>query len=158
MSATYRFITVWSIEAPIEAVWDVLFDAQTWPSWWRYVEKVEESEPGDARGLGARRLLTWRTRLPYKIAFDAVVTHVERPVSLEATVSGELEGTGRWTLSGAGAATDVRYDWNVRATKRWMDWLAPVARPIFEWNHNSVMRRGGEALARRLDARFLGMR
>ena len=156
--ATYRFVTEWTIEAPIEAVWEVLFDTQDWPSWWAYVEAVVELEPGDETGLGARRHLTWKTRLPYKISFDARVTHVEPPVALEAAVSGEVDGSGRWTLSGDGTTTKVHYDWNVRTTKRWMEWLAPLARPVFAWNHNSVMKRGGEALARKLGARFLGMR
>ena len=34
-----------------------------------------------------------------------------------------------------------------------MKTLAPVARPVFEYNHNVVMRWGGEGLARRLGAR-----
>jgi len=33
--------------------------------------------------------------------------------------------------------------------------LAPLARPIFEWNHNGVMRAGGEGLARHLGVRLL---
>jgi hypothetical protein len=49
----------------------------------------------------------------------------------------------------------VTYDWNVRTTKRWMNVLAPVARPAFEYNHNVVMRRGGEGLAQRLGCRLI---
>jgi hypothetical protein len=36
-----------------------------------------------------------------------------------------------------------------------MNLLAPVARPVFKWNHDYVMQRGGEALARRLGARLV---
>jgi hypothetical protein len=36
-----------------------------------------------------------------------------------------------------------------------MNLLAPLARPLFEHNHNVVMRWGGEGLARRLGARLL---
>jgi hypothetical protein len=36
-----------------------------------------------------------------------------------------------------------------------MNALAPFARPVFEWNHNAIMRRGGEGLARRLGTRLL---
>jgi uncharacterized membrane protein len=155
--AAYDFVTVWRIVAPTEAVWDALFQIEQWPSWWDHVKSVVELEPGDENGLGARRHLIWRTRLPYELAFDAQVTHVERPSALEAIVNGDVEGSGRWTLFRDGAVTKVRYDWNVRTTKRWMDWSAPLARPIFEWNHDSVMERGGEALARKLGASFLGM-
>jgi hypothetical protein len=47
-------------------------------------------------------------------------------------------------------ATIVRYDWNVETTKRWMNLLTPIARPLFEWNHNVVMNWGAEGLAKRL--------
>jgi hypothetical protein len=38
-----------------------------------------------------------------------------------------------------------------------MNLLAPIARPVFKWNHDYVMQRGGEALARRLGARLVGV-
>ena len=155
--ATYRFVTTWRLDAPIEAVWDVLHRTGDWPTWWPYVIRVDELEPGDATGLGARQRLTWRTRLPYTLAFEARVTRIEPPTLLEAEVQGELEGFGLWTLSEEGSVTAVRYEWNVRTTKPWMNWLAPLARPVFAWNHVSVMERGGQALARRLGVGFLGM-
>ena len=51
--------------------------------------------------------------------------------------------------------TAVTYEWNVRTTKAWMNLLAPVARPVFAYNHDVVMRWGGEGLARRLDCKLL---
>ena len=47
--------------------------------------------------------------------------------------------------------TTVRYDWKVETTKRWMNLIAPIARPLFSWNHDVVMGWGGEGLAKRLD-------
>jgi len=49
-----------------------------------------------------------------------------------------------------GEITTVRYDWKVETTKQWMNLLAPIARPFFNWNHNVVMGWGGEGLAKRL--------
>ena len=49
----------------------------------------------------------------------------------------------------------VLYDWRVSTTKPWMNALGPVARPVFEYNHDVVMRWGGEGLARRLGCRLL---
>jgi hypothetical protein len=69
--------------------------------------------------------------------------------------SGELEGTGTWRLFEQEGVTAVVYDWRVRSTKRWMNMLAPVARPVFEYNHDVVMRWGGEGLARRLGVELL---
>ncbi len=42
------------------------------------------------------------------------------------------------------------YEWNVSTGKRWMNAVAPLARPVFAWNHDLVMRWGGEGLAREL--------
>ena len=47
------------------------------------------------------------------------------------------------------------YEWNVRTARAWMNRLAPVARPVFAWNHDVVMRQGADGLARLLDARLL---
>ena len=65
------------------------------------------------------------------------------------------EGRGLWRLSTDGSETIVRYDWSVETTKRWMNLLAPIARPLFEWNHNVVMSWGAKGLAERLGARVV---
>jgi hypothetical protein len=38
-----------------------------------------------------------------------------------------------------------------------MNLLAPVARPLFKWNHDQIMRQGAEGMARLLNARLLGL-
>ncbi|HLE64007.1 MAG TPA: hypothetical protein VI750_12735 [Pyrinomonadaceae bacterium] len=35
-------------------------------------------------------------------------------------------------------------------TKAWMNLLAPLARPLFSWNHDVVMGWGGEGLKKQL--------
>lgn len=153
--ADYTFITTWQIDAPIEAVWEAIYHSERWPTWWKGVERVVDLEQGDENGLGHLRRYTWKSQLPYRLVFDMRTTRIERPVALEGAASGELEGTGRWQLSQEGPITTVRYEWKVRTTKPWMNVLAPIARPFFEWNHNVVMRQGGEGLARLLGAHLL---
>ena len=148
--AEYHFVSMWQIQAPIERVWEEIYHAERWPIWWKYVVRVDELESGAADGVGARRRLLFRTRLPYTLGFDVRVTCVQPPSKLEAQATGELEGTGRWTLTSADGGTLVRYYWDIRTTRRWMNLLAPVARPVFSWNHDELMREGGEGLARRL--------
>ena len=150
--AEYHFVSIWQVQAPIERVWEEIYHAECWPSWWRYVVGVEELEPGAADGVGKRLRLLFRTRLPYTLGFDVRVTRVQRPSELEAEATGELEGTGRWTLTPADGGTLVRYNWDIRTTRWWMNLLAPVARPMFSWNHDQLMREGGQSLARHLGA------
>ena len=126
-----------------------------WPEWWRGVEAVEELAPGDENNVGSRYRIHWRSRLPYPLAFEFDVDEVERPVTMAGRASGELAGTGRWRLFEAEGVTAVVYEWNVATTKRWMNLLSPIARPVFAWNHDVVMGWGGEGLARRVGARLL---
>ena len=150
--AEYHFVSTWQIQAPIERVWEEIYHTERWPSWWKYVVGVDEVEPGGADGVGKRQHLLFRTRLPYTLGFDARATRVQPPSALEAEATGELEGTGRWALTPADGGTLVRYSWDIRTTKWWMNLLAPAARPAFNWNHDELMREGGESLARRLGA------
>jgi uncharacterized protein YndB with AHSA1/START domain len=151
----YAFVTKWRFDAPIEKVWDVIYDSLRWSDWWKYVKRVEEIQAGDEQGIGAIRRQTWTTRLPYSFTFDTRIVRVEKPHLLEAVASGDLNGTGRWTLSEDGRFTSVRYDWNVRTAKNWMNLIAPIAKPFFAWNHDAVMRAGGLGLARALGAKLI---
>jgi Polyketide cyclase / dehydrase and lipid transport len=148
--ADYRFKTLWRVGAPIEAVWDAINDSARWHEWWRGVERVGRVEAGNGDGVGNVERFAWRSRLPYVLRFDMRVTTVRPPVELRATAVGELTGEGHWRLYRSADGTLVRYDWNVRTTRWWMNLLAPVARPLFVWNHDAVMQWGGEGLERRL--------
>ena len=151
----YKFVTVWRIEAPIEAVWEAIYHSETWPTWWGSVRRVTDVAPGDDSGIGHVRRYVWRSRLPYDLVFEVKTTRIQRPGLLEGTSQGELVGTGTWDLSHDAGVTTVRNTWEVRTTKRWMNALAPVARPLFAWNHAYSMHQGGEGLASLLGARLV---
>jgi len=155
--AEYRLTTVWRIEAPVQQVYDAICRPVRWPSWWWGVKNVVELRPGDDRGVGRLLHCTWKGLLPYGLTFTVQVVRVLPLVALEAIASGELEGIGRWLFSQEGSITAVCYEWQVRTTRLWMNVLAPIAAPLFEWNHNVIMREGGEGLARLLDARLISL-
>lgn len=148
--ADYEFITIWRVKAPLEKVWDLIFHSEEWPAWWRGVERVEKLKDGDPNNVGAVHRYTWKSKLPYRLIFDVKTTRVEPMTTLEGEAIGELQGLGRWHLSSEGGITTVRYDWKVQTTKSWMNYLAPIARPFFKWNHDVVMGWGEEGLANRL--------
>jgi hypothetical protein len=151
----FRFVTLWCIEAPLEAVCDAISHSLCWPQWWRNVESVEELVPGDASGIGSVRRYTWRGLLPYRLTFDIRVVHAEPLNTVAGIASGDVEGQGRWSFSSDGRVTSARFEWQIRTVPVGMNLLALVARPLIKWNHDGVMRRGGEALARRLNARLV---
>ncbi len=88
--------------------------------------------------------------------FDMRVTELDQPHRMAGVATGELEGTGIWTLNQEGPLARAHYEWRVRVTKPWMQLAAPLARPIFAWNHGQVMQAGGAGLARRLGVRRVG--
>ena len=148
--ADYEFVTRWTFDAPLARVWDEIYHPERWSDWWKAVLAVSLIEPGDELGVGTLRRYTWRGMLPYRLTFDMRTTLVEPLARLEGIATGELDGVGKWTFDADGGKTRVLYEWTVRATKKWMQLTAPVARPLFEWNHDVVMRWGFEGLSERL--------
>ena len=148
--ADYQFSTVWQVEASLQDVWDVLSHPDQWPEWWSSLERVVEIKKGDIQGVGALHRYTWKGVLPYRLTFDINVLTILQYALLEGAASGEVEGRGVWSFIDTGRETIVRYDWNVRTTIRWMNILAPLAAPLFRWNHDTIMREGAKGLARKL--------
>lgn len=155
--AEFQFVTVWRIEAPLPQVCDAVSRCLYWPDWWPGVERVEEFDPGDAEGIGSLRRFTWRGRLPYRLTFDVRVTRIVPLTMLEGQASGEVVGVGRWRFSREGDVTVVCYEWQIRTNRLWMNLIAPLARPLFKWNHDQVMRQGAEGMARLLNARLVSL-
>jgi uncharacterized protein YndB with AHSA1/START domain len=149
-ASDYTFVTTWNIPASLDRVWAELTTPETWPKWWYGVKRVALVTPGDAAGVGAVREMTWRGVLPYRLTFQMRTTAIEPRRLIAGAATGELAGEGTWTLEAAGAETRVRYDWRVTANKPWMRTLAPIARPIFAWNHDVIMEWGRTGLIARL--------
>jgi uncharacterized protein YndB with AHSA1/START domain len=150
LASRYGFLNTWLLDADRERVFEVVRDFEGWPEWWPGVEAVTLDGDG---GMRQR----WRSRLPYDVSFRARVERIEAPALIEGVVGdGALQGRGRCQLlETPEGATAVVFELEVETTKRWMNLLAPAARRLFEWNHDVLMRQGGEGIARRLGARLL---
>jgi uncharacterized protein YndB with AHSA1/START domain len=147
----YDFVSVWNIDAPLPAVWELIKDADTWPEWWPGALSNVELTPGDADGIGSIRRSVWKSRLPYKLEFDSELVRIEAQRLIEVGAFGHLEGRGSWHFAEIDQrSTRVQYDWTVKTTKPWMNLLAPVAKPFFRCNHDVIMRWGEEGLNQRL--------
>jgi len=153
MSRRFVYVTEWRLDAPIEQVWDALVDVETWPQWWPHVHAVETLHRGATNDLGTVRRLRWGSRLPYGFTLEVATTEVQKPARLAGRASGDMAGTGLWELAREGTGTRVRYTWELALHTRWMRLCAPFMAPVFRWNHEGVMRSGGQGLARHLAAR-----
>ena len=146
----FDLVSHWRIPAPVDRVWAALADPASWPRWWPGVRAVQTLVPGDADGRGSVRRIRWSTRLLYDIEIEVEAMEVLRHERLRGRSRGTLKGEGIWLLRADGANTEVTYVWRVELTRAWMRWLAPLLAPVFRWNHEAVMRAGGEGLARHL--------
>ena len=153
--ADYVFLTAWRVAAPRDDVFGVIHESERWPEWWEGVESVVKLEDGDAEGRGSLGRYRWRSAMRYRLQFEMRITRVDRPARMDGEAVGELSGTGSWRLYEDDGSTAVLFEWRVRTSRWWMNALAPVARPVFKWNHDRLMRAGGRGLARRLGVELL---
>lgn len=150
--ADYRFVTTWELVAPLEAVWTEVGDPTNWPSFWVGLEQVNVIAPGDSEGRDGVYELVFKSFLPYRLRLTARVTEKRPPRHLRMETEGELQGTATFDLAGKEDRTTSTLVWETRTTLAWMNVIAPVMRGLFEWNHDVLMRKAGEGLARRIGA------
>jgi uncharacterized protein YndB with AHSA1/START domain len=141
---TYSFRDEWHVDASPARVWELVVEPRTYPLWWPiYLEArlLEDKGP-----VGSVALLKFRVLLPYTLTITTTSTRSEAPHLLEGTVSGEIEGTWRWTLQPAAAGTQVVFEESVR-TNRWiLDLLGPIAHRLFAMNHRIAARKGAQGM------------
>lgn len=155
-SPHFHVITDWSLNAPRDKVWPVLFAAEQWPSWWRALKHVELVADGDESGVGAVRRMTWSTlplpsrrldrALPLSLTLDMHTTRVEPMSRIEGEANGALSGHARWDIWPDGQRTRVRYDWIAEVMEPRLRALAPLMRRAFIWQHNRIMASGFKGL------------
>jgi hypothetical protein len=124
----YGFVTQWRLGAPLEPVWDTIYDTDSWPEWWPGVRRVEELVARSPDGVGGVSRFTVRSVLPYDLVFVLRSVRVERHRLFEAVASGELEGVGRWRFfRDDGGSTTLFYQWDVGTTDPALDERARAA-------------------------------
>jgi hypothetical protein len=141
---TYYFRDEWFVEAAPASVWELISQASSYPRWWPIYQEAEFLE--DTGGVGSVVRLKFRVLLPYSLSIVATTTRSEPPRIAEGTVSGELEGTWRWTLEPERNGTRVTFE-EVVGTRKWvLNLLAPVAYKLFELNHRVAAQRGAKGM------------
>lgn len=161
--ATFDFISRWQLAVSLETVWDTLVDFHSWPEWWPGLQTVVETAEGDADGIGQRAVSRWRGPVGYSIEYEIETVERQYLKCLKGKASGELSGSGTWHITPIADLevperiwTMIVFEWNVTATKKWMQLLNPVARPVFVYSHDYVMERGAQGMAEYLDCEIRG--
>ena len=155
MPSQYSFVTNWELQAPLQDVWEAIYNSLEWPQWWRGVKSVTEIKPNDASGINGTRNYKWKSFLPYELSFSMQLTEREELKRLKGIAFGELEGTGEWFFTEHEGTVHLQYHWNIITNKRWMNTFAFLLKPLFKFNHDIVMHWGAIGLAKKLGTTLL---
>ena len=132
----YRFRSIWYVDVGPDVVFDVLRDISTYMSWWPEIKDVWriDDETADVRA---------RSFLPYDLRFMMARSRDDRDAGvLEVSMTGDLEGFSRFTITPSDGGSRIVFDEHVVTNKKLLNWLAPLARPAFRFNHTLMMRHG----------------
>lgn len=131
---------MWRVPAPPSVVLGLLHELDAWTRWWPEIR--------DSRRLDEdRALVRIRSVLPYDLHL-LLWRRADTPSVLEAGIEGDLRGFARFRVRpDRDGGTRLLFEQEVEARKLLMRMLAPVARPLFRWNHAAMMRSGERGLA-----------
>ncbi|MCE3282570.1 MAG: hypothetical protein K0Q66_1307 [Chitinophagaceae bacterium] len=155
MPHKYVFITRWQIRAPVQDVWEAIYNSLEWPRWWPGVKNARTIEVGEANGINGIREYTWKSFLPYRLRFASRLTEREDYARLHGIASGDLEGEGTWHFFEKDGITYLQCDWRVNTKLGWMNAAAFLLKPLFRYNHKVIMNRGARGLAKKLNAELI---
>ncbi|GAA2394691.1 SRPBCC family protein [Streptomyces glaucosporus] len=144
----YRFRSVWTLDAPPDAVYAVLERAEEYPAWWPQVREVHRRDDGHTGTARFRSLLPYDLRVAVRLALRDPAARV-----LEIAMTGDLDGRARWRLAprgGADGGTRALFEQEVEVRRPLLRLLAVPGRPLFRANHALMMRAGHRGLRRLL--------
>lgn len=143
-SSAFHFESLWRVNAPIERVWSVLADVDSWPTWWPGLPAAESLD--EVLAPGSRAQLEVRSPIGLRLNFGIALDDIAPPGFVSFTADGDLRGIGVWTLEQIGPITTISSTWCVTSART----LIRMVRPVSAMMHAYVMRAGHRGLARRL--------
>ena len=150
----YSFFTHWRMEGDIAEIYTLISNPLDYPNWWKNVcFQVEELEPGDKRKLGQVIRFQLKAALPYVLKWQAKSTELNKPYGFTSEVTGDLVGLGVWSFKQDGSWVDITFNWEVAVEKPFLRFFSFFLRPVFNWNHNWVMKKWEESLRSELRSR-----
>lgn len=159
MGTRYHFITWIELAAGPRPIWETLARSEDWVEWWRWLKEAEVLDQGDAAGTGHLVRHQVSSPLRYRLTYVGRVTVAEEPVMSRFQAEGDLEGIGQFALEETERdSTLITFHWLVETPKIWMNVLAPLARPLFVWNHHRLMDDFARDLANAMSAELIGVR
>ncbi len=145
--ANYKFSTVWNIKAPIEKVWDALFDIPKISDWWHSIIKVDETIKGFENGTGSLSHYTLKGFLPHQIKFCTMNSEVVFHKLIVGEIYGDIKGSIRWEfVKDKDHNTTVICTFKIHDTKPLTYFSGFLLFPLYKKNFRFIFKRGEENL------------
>jgi len=129
----------WRFDVAADRFWDRIAATDEYATWWPW---LREFEAGDGLVAGER----WRCRvappLPYSVRFDLTIVRIDGGRSIDATVSGDIEGDARLTVAERSAGCSVALASELRPVDPLLRTFARVARPMVVFGHDWILDEG----------------
>lgn len=139
-----------TIARPVDEVWARLVEIDRYPAMWPWLREL------DWRGgfvAGAGCACRVRSPLGYSVRFDVVLDRVVPVGLVEATVTGDVTGLARLTLTPAGAERcQLRLVTMLVPRRRLLRALNRFAPPVARTGHDRILRTGMDRFAGSFDA------
>jgi hypothetical protein len=137
---SYTFRSTWHVSATPDDVFHALERLADYPLWW---PEIREARPSGDHAFQ----LTCKSALPYKLRVTATPTVRDRAARvLEAQLTGDLDGSCRWTVGVHPTGTSATFDQEVTPQKTLLRRIGPLARPALKANHSRMMHDGERGL------------
>jgi hypothetical protein len=158
--AQYHFVSEFTFRGDPERLWETLLDIRDWPKWWSWLKRIDVlREAASSDGVGAVYRNVIRAPTGYGLTYDTEVTAIDRLRRIDVDSRGDILGRGRFIVrSRSDGTVDLAFVWLVATPKAWMSFLAPIGRPVFNWNHDKLMTAFGRGLAAATSSELVSVR
>lgn len=92
------------LDAPPDDVWRALESVDEYQSWWPWLRRFDAGALARGECWNARI----RVPMPWSLRFRLELLGVRAPTTVEAAVSGDIEGTATLTLESSGTGSTLR--------------------------------------------------
>lgn len=141
----FAFDRSWRFAVTPAELWHTLERTDRYSTWWPWLHHFDVAHSdGGPLTSGADVFVVIQAPLPYQLRCRIYVDDAEPVRSLQTTITGDLEGTGRLDLRATndGRSTEARLAWVLDVRAPMLRRLSLVARPAMAWAHDRIVERG----------------
>lgn len=133
------------LDEPVERVWEALTCVEEYPRWWPWLRRFEGRELAPGQRWQARI----RVPMPWTLRFTVDIGAVDPPERVDATLTGDVDGTATVTLVPCGAGVIIRLRSDLAPRHRLLRAVHRLAPSLSRRLHDRVIDNAFEQFARR---------